>query len=125
MTLVTNLNKKFISILIKAATYYSFTIGDFIYQDVAADEAAFHEPYNDLGAVSIGYLRTGNFYHSTADVDFGGVSFDTMEKMARAHAFIIDEVFKLSKEEIHKAEAPMPKESIYASELLKIIMGDH
>lgn len=39
--------------------------------------------------------------------------------------FVIDEVFKLSKDEIHKAEAPLPKESIYSSELIKIIMGDN
>lgn len=125
MTLVTNLNKKLIEILTQASVNYSFPIGDFVYQDVAADEAAFHPPYNDLGAVSAGYIQTGKFYHSTADVDLGGVSFDTMEKMARAHAFIIDEVFKLSKEQIHKAEADLPKESVYASELLKIIMGDN
>ena len=125
MALVTNLNKNLINILVKASINYSFTIGDFIYQDVAADEAAFHPPYNDLNAVSIGYIQTGKFYHTTADVDLDGVNFKTMEKITRAHAFIIDEVFKLSKEEIHKAEATLPKESIYGSELLKIIMGDN
>ncbi len=99
--------------------------GDLVYVDPAADEAAFHPPYNDLGAISSGWIQTGKFYHSTADVDWGGVDFVQMQKLAHAHAFIIDELSAVSSADLHRGGFPVPEESIYRSDLLKIIMGNN
>ena len=93
--------------------------------DLAADEAAFHPPYNDLGAISAGWIQTGKFYHSTADVDWGGVDFSQMEKLARAHAFIIDELSRVGKADLHRNGFPVPEKSIYQSDLLKIMLGNN
>ena len=100
-------------------------LGDLVYVDPAADEAAFHPPYNELDAISSGWIQTGKFYHSTADVDWGGVDFKQMEKLTRAHAFLIDELGQLSKADLKKGGYPVPSKSIYQSDLLKIKMGDN
>ena len=93
--------------------------------DPAADEAAFHPPYNDLGAISSGWITTGKFYHSTADVDWGAINFEQMGKISRAHAYIIDELFKLEKADLHRGGHPAPEKSVYQSDLLKMIMGNN
>jgi len=125
MLLVTNRSPVLIDLFKRAASNYSIAMGDLVYADPAADEAAFHPPYNDLGAISTGWVSIGKFYHSTADVDLGGVDFAEMEKIARAHAFIIDELFLLEKEDLERGGHTVPAESVYRSDLMQIIMGDH
>jgi len=125
MLLVTNRSPVLIDLFKDAANKYGISMGDLVYIDPAADEAAFHIPYNDLNAISSGWIQTGKFYHSTADVDWGGVDFVQMEKLARAHAFLIDQLSRYSKEDLHEGGMPVPEQSIYQSDLLKILMGDH
>jgi hypothetical protein len=125
MLLVTNRSPLLIELFKEAAIQYGIPMGDVVYIDPAADEAAFHPPYNDLNAISSGWIQTGKFYHSTADVDWGGVNFHQMEKITRAHAFIIGELFKLEKDDLHRDGFPVPKKSIYQSDLLKILLGNN
>lgn len=125
MLLVTNRSPVLIDIFKRAIHDYAIPTGDLVYIDPAADEAAFHPPFNDLGAISSGWIQTGKFYHSTADVDRGGVNFKQMEKLARAHAYIIDQLAGVTKEELHRGGHPVPDKSIYQSDLIKIMMGNN
>jgi len=125
MLLVTNRSPLLIDIFKRAAMQYAIPMGDIVYIDPAADEAAFHPPYNDLDAISSGWIQTGKFYHSTADVDWGGVDFAQMEKIARAHAYVIDQLSAVSKDDLHGGGEPVPEQSIYQSDLLKILMGNN
>ncbi|HIF92481.1 MAG TPA: M28 family peptidase [Myxococcales bacterium] len=125
MLMVTNRSPALIDLFKRASESYGIPMGDLVYADPAADEAAFHPPYNDLDAISMGWISIGKFYHSTADVDLGGVDFSQMERLARAHAFIIDELFKLQKEDLRRGGHPVPSKTIYQSDLIQIIMGDN
>jgi hypothetical protein len=125
MLLVTNRSPLLIDLFKKSAMQYGIPMGDVVYIDPAADEAAFHPPYNDLDAISTGWIQTGKFYHSTADVDWGGVDFAQMEKIARGHAFVIDELGGLNKADLKREGMPTPEKSIYQSKLLKILMGNN
>ena len=125
MLLVTNRSPVLIDIFKQAANLYAIPMGDLVYADPAADEAAFHPPFNDLGAISSGWITTGKFYHSTADVDWGAINFKQVEKITRGHAYIIDELFKLTKADLHRDGHPAPEKSIYQSDILKMIMGNN
>jgi hypothetical protein len=125
MLLVTNRSPLLIDLFKKAAMQYGIPMGDIVYIDPAADEAAFHPPYNDLDAISSGWIQTGKFYHSTADVDWGGVDFAQMEKIARGHAFVIDQLAAVTKSDLKRGGLPTPEKSIYQSDLLKILMGNN
>ena len=125
MLLVTNRSALLIDLFQSAAAEYGIPMGDLVYIDPAADEAAFHQPYNDLGAISSGWIQTGKFYHSTADVDWGGVDFKQMEKLARAHAYLIDQLAQVTKQDLQRGGMPVPEKSIYQSDLLKILMGNN
>lgn len=125
MLLVTNRSPVLIDLFKRAAANYAIPMGDLVYPDPAADEAAFHPPYNDLDAISTGWVSIGKFYHSTADIDLGGVDFVQMEKISRAHAFIIDELFELKKADLQRGGHPVPAKSVYQSDLMQIIMGDN
>lgn len=125
MLLVSNRSPLLIDLFKSAAMNYSIPMGDLVYADPAADEAAFHPPYNELGAISSGWITTGKFYHSTADVDLGGVDFKQMEKITRAHAYIIDGLFKVTRADLDVGSHPVPEQSIYQSDLIKIIMGNN
>ena len=125
MLLVTNRSPLLIDIFKQAAAQYAIPMGDIVYIDPAADEAAFHPPYNDLGAISSGWIQTGKYYHSTADVDWGGVDFQQMEKLTRAHAYVIDQLSTASKTDLQRDGQPVPEQSIYQSDLLKILMGNN
>jgi len=125
MLLVTNRSPVLIDIFKRAIHDYAIPTGDLVYIDPAADEAAFHPPFNDLGAISSGWIQTGKFYHSTADVDRGGVNFKQMEKLARAHAHIIDQLAGVTKEDLHRGGLPVPQKSIYQSDLIKMMMGNN
>jgi hypothetical protein len=125
MLLVTNRSPLLIDLFKQAAGHYGIAMGGLVYIDPAADEAAFHPPYNALDAISTGWIQTGKFYHSTADVDWGGVDFNQMQKLARAHAYLIDELGAFSKADLERDGKPVPEKSIYQSDLLKILMGNN
>ena len=125
MLLVTNRSPLLIELFKDAAKQYAIPMGDVVYIDPAADEAAFHPPYNDLDAISSGWIQTGKFYHSTSDVEASGVSFAHMEKITRAHAYIIDRLATVSQADLKRGGLPVPEKSIYQSDLLKILMGNN
>ncbi len=125
MLLVTNRSPVLIDIFKRAIYDYAIPTGDIVYIDPAADEAAFHPPFNDLGAISSGWIQTGKFYHSTADIDRGGVNYQQMEKLARAHAYIIDQLSVVTKEDLQRGGFPVPEKSIYQSDLIKMMMGNN
>ncbi len=125
MLMVTNRSPVIIDLFLQAAMHYGIVMGGVVYPDPAADEAAWHPPYNDIGAISTGWVQTTPFYHSTGDVDIGGVDLKQLEKITRAHAFIIDELFNLTKSDLRKNAHPEPEKSIYQSDLMKIILGNY
>lgn len=125
MLLVTNRSPVLLDLFRQAADHYSIAMGDFVYVDPAADEAAFHPPYNDLDAISAGWVQTGMFYHSTADVDLGAVDFAMVQQLARGHAFIIDGLAEFDKADLQRGGSPVPAKSIYQSELMKLILGNN
>ncbi len=125
MLLVTNRSPVLIDIFKRAIQDYAIPTGNLVYIDPAADEAAFHPPYNDLGAISSGWIQTGKFYHSTADIDGAGVNFKQIEKLARAHAYVIDQLAGVTKEDLQRGGFEVPEKSIYQSDLIKIMMGNN
>ncbi|MFP6687104.1 MAG: hypothetical protein VB934_20445, partial [Polyangiaceae bacterium] len=125
MLLVTNRSPLLINLFKRASAAYSIAMGDFVYVDPAADEAAFHPPYNDLGAISSGWIQTGKFYHSTADVDQSAVDYTMLQHLARGHAFVIDGLANFSKADLHWDGQPLPEQSIYQSDLMKMILGNN
>ena len=117
-------------LFLEAARRYTLSIGDVLVIEPFADEAAFHPPFHDIGAISAGWIQSSKFYHSSADVDWetigwGGVNFKQMEKFTRAHAFIIEELFNYSKADLERGGKPVPKIPIYQSDLLKMYMGNN
>ena len=130
--LLTNTNQSPLinDIFLRAAQLYTLSIGDVLVIEPFADEAAFHPPFHDIGAISAGWIQTSKFYHSSADVDWekigwGGVNFGQMEKFGRAHAYIIEELFKYSKADLQQGAKPVPETPIYQSDLLKLYMGNN
>ena len=78
--------------------------------DFATDEIAFYPPFNDFGApVFAGWLQTGPYYHTTADVDMNGISYAEMEKAARGMAFIFDQLGKHTVADLREGESPFAK----------------
>jgi hypothetical protein len=125
MLLVTNRSPLLINLFKRAAAAYSIAMGDLVYVDPASDEAAFHPPYNDLGAISSGWIHTGQFYHSTADVERSAVNYTMLQHLTRGHAFVIDGLANFSKADLHWDGQPVPEQSIYQSDLMKMILGNN
>ena len=126
----TNQSPLISEIFIEAANQYTLAVGDIAIIEPFADEAAFHPPFHDIGAISAGWIQSSKFYHSSADVDWetlgwGGVDYKQMEKFGRAHAFIIETLFKYNKADLEKDGKPAPKAPIYQSDLLKMYMGNN
>jgi hypothetical protein len=124
MLLVTNRSPLLIDVFKRAIRSYAIPTGDLLLIDPAGDESAFHPPYNDLGAISAGWILSGRTYHSTADVDRGLVSYAEVEKMARAHAFVIDELAARSRADLREGGSAPPEKSIYQSDLFKLFFGN-
>jgi hypothetical protein len=125
--MVTNRSPLLIDIFKQAIRNYAISVADFVYVDPAADETNFHPPYNDLDAISAGFSKSGIHYHTTSDVDHDLVSFEEMEKLGRAHAYVIDQLAPYTKEDLQKdaLSQPDPEKSIYQSELFKMMFGNY
>ena len=126
MLMVTNLSPVLLKILREVIGEYALSVADFVYQDPAADETNFHPPYNDLGAISLGFAQGGIQYHSTADVDEDLVSSSVLESWARAHVGLIDKLAPFTKPdlEVGGVDLPNPDASIYQSDVLKLLFGN-
>ena len=122
--LITNRSPVLQDIFRRAITDYALSTAQFLFVDPAADEAAFHPPYNDLNAISAGFGTMGPLYHTPMDVERKLVNFKEVEKMARAHAFIIDVLGPYTKEDLERDGAPPPAESVYRSDFFKLYMGN-
>jgi hypothetical protein len=110
----------------EAASEYGVSMADVYSTDFATDEIAFYPPFNDFGApVFAGWLQTGPYYHTTADVDMNGISFAEMEKAARGMSFIFDQLGKHTVADLREGESPFPKDNGYSSPLFKLFLGNN
>ncbi|MFP6580963.1 MAG: M28 family peptidase [Candidatus Hydrogenedentota bacterium] len=108
-----------------AATAYGIVHAERGVSFMPTDELAFYPPFNDLGnPVFAGWVQTGKFYHSTADVDLGGISFKEMERIARAHAYIFDRLGPLTLADLRKDETPVKDSNVYNSAMFKLFLGN-
>ena len=102
------------------------SISDFLFSDPAADETNFHPPYVDKDIISAGYTISSRYYHTTADYENNLVSAEELEKFARAHVYITDQLGNYSKADLEKGATPYTAEkSIYQSDTLKLMFGNH
>lgn len=127
MQLITNRSPLLLNIFKKAVDTFALPTADFYYQDPAADETHFHPPFakfDDLNAISTGWAISSYAYHSTADYDLGLISFKLLEKYAKAHIFIVDNLKDLTKDDLLKNGSELPEHSIYSSELFKVYYGN-
>ncbi|MEP6160357.1 MAG: hypothetical protein ABJ171_08320 [Halieaceae bacterium] len=126
MLMVTNRSPLIIDLFRQAIKNYAISTADFIYADPAADETNFHPPYFDGGVISAGWATGTRYYHSTADFEQNLISTHELEKMARAHAFISDELGNYNKSDLEAGAVPYRAEnSIYQSDVLKMMFGNH
>jgi len=126
MLMVTNKSPLLVDLFKQASNNYSLTISDFLFSDPAADETNFHPPYVDKGIISAGWTIGSRYYHTTADYENNLVSPKELEKFGRAHAFIIDELGKYSKSDLEEGATRYTAEkSIYQSDTLKLLFGNH
>jgi len=126
LLMITNRSPLLLDLFKQAATNYSIASGDFYYTDPAADEVNFHPPYYDGGIISAGWATGTRYYHSTADAELNLISSKEVEKMARAHAFVIDSLAGKTKADLEKGAVPYgSQKSIYQSDLLKMMFGNH
>lgn len=110
----------------EAASEYGISMADVYSTDFATDEIAFYPPFNDFGApVFAGWLQTGPYYHTTADVDMDGISYAEMEKVARGMAFIFDQLGNHTVEDLREGESPLTNDSVYSSEAFKLFLGNN
>ena len=72
---------------------------------------------------SAGFIQTGYLYHSEVD-SLDWYKPEDLERLTRAHAFLIDEVNKISLEEVRKGsvvgDPPPPYSSPDVMELLRV-----
>lgn len=126
LLMITNRSPLLMELFKQAANNYSISTGDFIYTDPAADETNFHPPYFDHDIISAGWATGTRYYHSSADGEQNLVSSKELEKMARAYAFISDELGHYSKKDFEEDAVPYSAEnSIYQSDILKLLFGNH
>ena len=126
MLMITNRSPLLVDLFEEAAQRYSVASSDFYFVDPAADETNFHPPYFDAGIITAGWTSATRYYHTTADYENDLISAFELEKMARAHAFIVSELENYTKSDIEKGAVPYTAEkSIYQSDLLKLMLGNH
>lgn len=126
MPLITNQSPLLKKIMLDATYYYQIPVGCRYLKDPVADELAFYPPYNDdLGEViSIGWIATAQFYHSTADGDNKEFINDrSTERMLWAYAYVIERIFEHTPEEFHKDEIKRDDHNIYASKFFSMYLG--
>lgn len=126
LLMVTNLSPLLIDIFRQAATTYNIATMDYVYPDPASDETNFHPPYFDAGVISAGWATGTRYYHTTADYENGLIQPEVLEKQGRAYAFVIDELMKYNKADLERDATPYTAEkSIYQSDILKLLLGNH
>ena len=104
-------------VLTRLSTVYCLCLG-------AADEFAFHPPYADLGAISIGWQAIGRTYHSTADIESRLLGYPELSMWTRSLAFVIDQLENYTKDDLEKDGTPVPEVSTYQSISPKMTFGN-
>ena len=126
LLMVTNRSPLLIDLFRQAATRYNIATMDYVYSDPASDETNFHPPYFDAGVISAGWATGTRYYHTTADYENNLVRPEILEKQGRAYAYVIDELMKYEKRDLERGDTPYSAEkSIYQSDILKLLMGNH
>ncbi|MGF1718909.1 M28 family metallopeptidase [Vibrio kyushuensis] len=127
---LTNQSPALIKILEEAQHLYTLPSSSRAITDPSADEMAFYPPHytppeGKPMPISVGWIQTGLHYHTTADVEQSLISFDAVEKYTRAHAYIIDQVFKITESDLRKNDVPYTAENnIYNSDATILTLGD-
>ena len=122
--LVTNLSPVLIELLRKSAEKFGLAITQLVWNDPAADEVAFHPPYADLDAISIGWHSIGRTYHSTADVESGLIGYPQLQSWAQSFAYLVDELQAYRKEDLQEGASASPEQSTYQSDSMKMTFGN-
>lgn len=126
LPMITNQSPLLKDIMLDATYLYQIPTGVRFLKDPNCDELAFYPPYNsDLGEViSIGWVATGQFYHSTFDGDNKCFINDrSTERMLWAYAYVIDKVFEHEPEEFRKGEIKREDNNIFAGKLFSMYLG--
>jgi hypothetical protein len=122
--LVTNHSPLLVDLLRKSVQEFGLAVTQFVSNEPVADEAAFHPPYADLDAISIGWQTIGRTYHSTADVEAGLIGYAELERWSQSLAYVIDNLEVYSKDDLQKDGTPVPEQSTYQSDALKMTFGN-
>ncbi|MGF1735580.1 M28 family peptidase [Photobacterium satsumensis] len=125
---ISNRSPLLLDIFKDAIANYSIPTGAMVLPQPSADEMGFYPPYNKLDGrqpIYAGWIQTGTFYHSTADIDLQAVNFDAMERIGRAHAYIIDELGDYNLDDLHKSSQPLDENAnFYGSDFMKMTLGN-
>jgi len=126
LLMVTNRSPVLIDLFRRAATLYNIATMDYVYFDPASDETNFHPPYFDAGVISAGWATGTRYYHTTGAYENNLIRPEVLEKQGRAYSFIIDELMKYEKVDLERGGTPYTAEkSIYQSDILKLLLGNH
>ena len=128
MLLMSNRSPYLLDLFVEASEQYAVPMANRYIIDAPADEMAFLKPYSDLGPNPIvtGWISTGIYYHTTLDGEMESLMHaQSIEKIARAHAYIIDSVFTKTEAELREGEIPRTDQNIYASEMMKMYFGNY
>lgn len=108
-----------------AASAYGVVVADRAMTDLATDEIALYPPFSDLGdPIFAGWLQTGAYYHSTADVDLHGIHYHELERVTRAYAFVFDALGPFTVADLRRGERRRPTDNPYASPLFRLFLGN-
>ena len=123
MLFVTNRSPALIDVFKRAIALYNVPTADRLLVDPVGDTPAFYPPFLDLGEpISAGWTESATFYHSEASREM--VDPVALEKIARAHAYVVEEVFRLDREDLARGGSPRPRTHFYYSDLLKMVYGN-
>lgn len=122
---ISNRSPVLIDLFKAAASAYGVVVADRAMTDLATDEIALYPPFTDLGdPIFAGWLQTGAYYHSTADVDLNGINFHELERVTRAYAFVFDRLAPFTIADLRRGERERPTDNPYASPLFRLFLGN-
>jgi hypothetical protein len=122
--LVTNHSPLLIQLMSDSVSKFNLAVTKYVSNEPAADESAFHPPYADLGAISIGWQAIGRTYHSTADIESRLLGYPELSMWTRSLAFVIDQLENYTKDDLEKDGTLVPEVSTYQSISLKMTFGN-
>jgi hypothetical protein len=122
--LVTNHSPLLIQLMSDSVSKFNLAVSKYVSNEPAADESAFHPPYADLGAISIGWQAIGRTYHSTADIESRLLGYPELSMWTRSLAFVIDQLENYTKDDLEKDGTLVPEVSTYQSISLKMTFGN-